>query len=198
MERDQQASVDDFFGRVGDYASLSQAARTAWAALLKPKQYDVDELLVTQGDRTQHVYIVRQGLLMQYHIDDEGERTVKRFFLEQSFAASTSALLTDAASHFSIRAIEPVVVWQYDFAKFKALVREYADIAAFYIAYMERHWIVEKEPLEISFRNDDSRQKYARFRRLYPTLEGRVKQHEIAAFLGITPTQLSRVRAGLR
>ncbi len=193
-----QAAAEDFFDKVGEYAKLGNRSRSAWNALLTSRHYAKGAHLVGQGELTRHVYFVRQGLLAQYHTDEEGDVIVKRFFLEQGFAASTSALLTASESAFSIRAVEPVTVWEYDFLRFKALVREYPDIAAFYIAYMERHWVIEKEPLEISFRNDDANQKYARFRKIYPGLEARVKQHEIAAFLGVTPTQLSRIRSASR
>jgi hypothetical protein len=32
-------------------------------------------------------------------------------------------------------------------------VSQYPEIAAFYIRYMEQHWIIEKEPYEISVRH---------------------------------------------
>lgn len=198
MEPALRTTTEDFFSKVAEYAHLNAGAREAWRSLLVKRDYRKGDLLVTQGEPTRNVFFVLRGLLLQYHVSESGEAVVKRFFLEQSFAASTSALLTESESDFSIRALEPVTVWEYDFLKFKALVRDHPDIAAFYIGYMERHWIVEKEPLEISFRNDDARRKYARFLETYPGLEERIKQHEVAAFLGITPTQLSRIRADLR
>ena len=193
-----RATTDEFFDKVSEYASLGAGAREAWQRLLVKQHYRKGEHLVFQGQTTQNIFFVLSGLLVQYHVGDGGEAIVKRFFLEQSFAASTSALLNESLSDFSIKALEPVSVWQYDFRKFKSLVRDYPEIAAFYIAYMERHWIVEKEPLEVSFRTDDARRKYARFLETYPGLERRIRQHEVAAFLGITPTQLSRIRSNRR
>ena len=195
MEPVLRAAADNFFCKVAEYAQLDGRAREAWQRLLVKRDYRKGDLLVTQGGPTRNIFFVLHGLLLQYHVSESGEAVVKRFFLEHSFAASTSALLTGNESDFSIKALEPVTVLEYDFLKFKTLVRDHPDIAAFYIRYMERHWIVEKEPLEISFRNDDARRKYARFLKTYPGLEGRIKQHEVAAFLGITPTQLSRIRA---
>ena len=162
------------------------------------REYREGAYLVTQGQRTRNIFYVVQGLLLQYHLSPDGDAIVKRIFPVRSFAASTRALLTETDSDFSIKALDPVVVWEYDFSSFKALVQHHPDIAAFYIRYMERHWIVEKEPLEISFRNEDARAKYARFLKTYPGLETRIRQHEIAAFLGVTPTQLSRIRADRR
>ncbi len=98
---------------------------------------------------------------------------------------------------FTIKALEPSVVLEYNFNDFKQLTEKYSDIAAMYIRYMELHWIIEKEPLEIAFRSDTAKTRYIQFLKNYPTLEPRLKQHEVAAFLGITPTQLSRIRAEL-
>lgn len=198
MEPTSRATAAEFFDKVSEYASLSVGAREAWQNLLVKQNYGKGEHLVIQGQPTRKVFFVLSGLLLQYHVGEDGEAIVKRFFLEQSFAASTSALLTGNLSNFSIKALEPVSVWEYDFRKFKGLVQEHREIAAFYIAYMERHWIVEKEPLEVSFRADDARRKYARFLEIYPGLETRIRQHEVAAFLGITPTQLSRIRSDRR
>lgn len=198
MESRLRAMTDIFFAKVAEYADLDEHGQEAWRALLAPRNCRKGELLVTQGEQTRHIFFVVRGLLLQYHVGEDGEAIVKRFFLEHGFAASTSALLTGDPSDFSIKALEDVSVLHYDFRKFKELVREHPDIAAFYIRYMERHWIVEKEPLEISFRTEDARRKYARFLKTYPGLEQRIRQHEVAAFLGITPTQLSRIRAASR
>lgn len=58
---------------------------------------------------------------------------------------------------------------------------------------MEVHWIIEKEPLEISLRHFDAKVRYEEFLKKYPQLVKRLKKHHIASYLGITPTQLSRI-----
>jgi CRP-like cAMP-binding protein len=115
------------------------------------------------------------------------------FFPENRIAASVSATLRGEPSLFTITAIEDSAVLEYEFAGFKALVGEFPDVAAFYISYMERHWIIEKEPEEISFRHDDAMQRYLDFIRKEPQLHKRLKQHHIA-WLGVTPESLSRLR----
>jgi len=62
---------------------------------------------------------------------------------------------------------------------------------------MERHWIIEKEPLEVSFRKDNALRRYLDFVRREPNLHKRLKQHHIAAWLGITPESLSRLRRAI-
>jgi hypothetical protein len=59
---------------------------------------------------------------------------------------------------------------------------------------MEQHWIIEKEPIEISLRHDSATTRYADFVRQQPQLLKRLKQHHIAAYLGIAPESLSRMK----
>jgi CRP-like cAMP-binding protein len=187
--------MQQFWDKVASYAKLSEQSKTAWTNILRPKAYAKDQYFILEGEVGQNVAFVEKGLFSKFHTTREGDVVIKRFFFENFFVASTSSMLSKTPGLFSIKALEPSTVLEYNFHEFKKLTETYPDIAAFYIRYMELHWIIEKEPLEISFRHDTAKVKYADFLRTYPLLELRLKLHEIAAYLGITPTQLSRIRA---
>lgn len=183
-----------FFAKIRGYAALSDEAERAWASLLRPRYYAKDDVVIQAGDVPTTYAFVVQGLLGQHYVGPDGNLIFKYFFPENRIAASVSATLLREPSQFTITAIEDSAVFEYDFAAFKALVAAHPDIAAFHIAYLERHWIIEKEPIEIAFRHDDSMQRYLDFIRKEPELHKRLKQHHIAAWLGITPESLSRLR----
>jgi CRP-like cAMP-binding protein len=183
-----------FFAKIRSYAALSAEAEHAWAALLHPRRYARDEVFIRAGDVPTTYAFVVEGLFCQQYIGAEGDLIIKYFFPENRIAASVRATLLREPSEFTIVAIEDSMVLEYDFAAFKALLVDHADIAAFYIAYLERHWVIEKVPLEIAFRHDDALQRYGDFMRNDPALHKRLKQHHIAAWLGITPESLSRLR----
>lgn len=188
---------EGFFAKIRSYADLSERAEKAWAKLLRPKEYRKDDSFIRAGDvPTKYAFVV-QGLFCQHYVGPEGDLVVKYFFPENRIAASVSATLLGEPSLFSITAIEDSRVLEYDFAAFRALVAEFPDIAAFYIRYMERHWIIEKEPGEIAFRHDDAMKRYRDFILREPSLHKRLKQHHIAAWLGITPESLSRLRKAI-
>lgn len=67
-------------------------------------------------------------------------------------------------------------------------------MAFFHINYIELNWIVAKEPLEISLKYRTAKSRYFDFLDEYKPILPRLKQHQIASFLGITPTQLSRIK----
>lgn len=186
-----------FWERMQSYAKLSPESIEALTNILQKKSYKKNDLFVAEGQIPKTVAFVVKGLFSQYYTTDNGDIIIKRFFPEGYFTASISALLTKSPSNFTIKALEPTVVLEYDFDTFKKLTEKHSDIAAMYIRYMEIHWIIEKEPLEISLRHETAKSRYVDFLKQYAFLEDRLKQHEIASYLGVTPTQLSRIRAGL-
>lgn len=177
------------------YGTLSTEAMEDLAKLLRPHSYPKGGYFLREGQMPKNVAFVVRGLFSQYYASPDGDIVVKKFFPENHFAGSLPAMLTHSPSIFAIRALEPTETLEYNFYEFKSLTEKHADLAAFYIHYMELHWIIEKEPLEISFRHDNAKTRYITFLKDYPNLEPRLKQHEIASYLGITPTQLSRIRA---
>ncbi|MFB6454100.1 Crp/Fnr family transcriptional regulator [Chitinophaga sp. Hz27] len=189
--------INNLWEKVSFYHPLSAESREAWGNIITSRTYKRNETLVMEGQVPRLVAFVQKGLFSQYYTAPNGDVIIKRFFPETYLAASVSALLTKSPSQFTIRALENTAVLEYPFEEFKKLTTMYPDMAALYIRYLEIHWVLEKEPQEISLRYDTAKSRYAAFLEQFPTLESRLKQHEIASYLGITPTQLSRIRAEL-
>jgi len=183
----------DMFRKVREYAPLSDASEAAWRRLLRAESYRKGEHFIALGEIPTRVGFVVDGLFSQNYLSETGADTIKYFFPEARFAASVGAMLAKRPSTFSVTALEHSKVLSYDFAEFRKLTEVHSDIAAFYMRYMELHWIVEKEPLEISFRYDTALTRYQRFLKANPGLSSRLKKYQIASYLGITPTQFSRL-----
>ncbi len=56
-------------------------------------------------------------------------------------------------------------------------------------------YFIQKEQREIDLVMKDATEQYALFQKAFPQLENRTPQYHISSYLGITPTQLSRIRA---
>ncbi|MBO9632475.1 MAG: Crp/Fnr family transcriptional regulator [Chitinophagaceae bacterium] len=186
-------STTQFFQQVRRYYPITAISEEAWSNLLKEKTYRKGELLVKEGQVPRRFAFVCQGLLYQSYFPPEGEMIIKYFFPENRLAASVTATMTATPSAFAITAIEDTQVLEYDFSAFRKLVDIHQDIALFYINYLEKHWVIEKEPLEISFRSDTAAVRYQKFLQSHEHIIPRLKKYHIASYLGITPTQLSRI-----
>lgn len=182
-----------FFQKINKYTDLTPEAKQEWAGLLKKRVYKRGEYFIRVGQIPKKVAFILNGLLFQYFITDNGETVIKYFFPEGRIAGSIPATLTGTDSLFTIEALEDTTVLEYDFHEFKRLVSKCSAVATFYIKYLEQHWIIEKEPLEIAMKHDTAAKQYSDFLKRYPDLVKRLKKHHIASYLGITPTQLSRI-----
>lgn len=189
-------SKAQFFDQVYKYHPITAAAEAAWASLLKERAYRKGELLIGEGEVPRKFAFICRGLAYQSYFPPAGEMIIKYFFPENRLAASVSATMTSTPSKFSIVCIEDTIVLEYDFMAFRKLVDSYPDLALFYINYLEKHWIIEKEPLEIAFRSDTAAMRYQQFLLSHEQILHRLKKYHIASYLGITATQLSRIISG--
>jgi len=55
-------------------------------------------------------------------------------------------------------------------------------------------FFVQKEQREIEIVLLDADRRYSLFQKQFPQLEQQIPQYHIASYLGVTPTQLSRIR----
>lgn len=186
-----------FWEFIDRYSLISEESKKAWSTLLKTSEIAKGHHFLEQGTIPKDITFIRRGLLSYYYLDEKGEKIIKRFFPENSLVASTSALLQQEPGSFSIEALEDTKLISYSFNDFRNLTKQYNDIANFYISYLERHWVIEKEFAEITLKSATAKQRYLEFEKNYPELILRLKLHQIASFLAITPTQLSRIRAEL-
>ncbi|AOW15762.1 hypothetical protein LPB72_03500 [Hydrogenophaga crassostreae] len=141
---------------------------------------------------------VATGLLRVYVTDADGREYNKNFFAEGSFPGAMTALLTGTASRFTIEALEPSQVVLIDFKRYRELLWSQDDLKIFHIHYLESNWLLAKDAREVEIVQSDAATRYRLFVQDYPDLHKRLPQYHIAAHLGITPTQLSRVRKNFK
>lgn len=180
------------------YAPLEDATWKALAGFSRGTRLQAGEFFTKAGEEPRCFGFVIAGLLRCYAITESGDQYNKNFFEGGSFPGSMVALLNGGPSAFAIEALEPSSLLSIDFAKYRALLAKSPDLMWFQIRYLEANWLLAKEPREVSFVQESATERYLRFQREHPALEARIAQYHLASHLGITPTQLSRIRRDLR
>lgn len=184
-----------FWNFIESYNTLSEPAKKAWSEILRHEKLEKGGCLLRAGVVPRDISFVEKGLLSYDYLNGKGEKITKKFFADGSLVASTSALLKKEPGIFSIQALEASVLVSYSFDAFRRLTEVHNDIAVFYTRYLERHWVIEKELNEISLKADTAKDRYLHFLAHNSELIPRLKLHQIASYLAITPTQLSRIRS---
>jgi CRP-like cAMP-binding protein len=186
-------NTSEFLKQINQHYPLSDETAKALLSICTEERYSKNDLLLESGNRAKYYYFIKSGLIGYYTVDDQGDYIYKIFFEENSFVASTAAIIKNEPSDFNIIALEDCSVLQYPVSAYRDLLTKYHDLALFQIHYLEKNWVVKKEPLEISLKYETAKQRYLQLIE-NKSLHDRLKQHHIASYLGITPTQLSRIK----
>lgn len=189
--------MQDFIEQINLYYPLSAETTDALLGICKEDYFKKNELLQKSGETARYYYFIKSGLVGYYTIDEDGEQVYKLFFAEKSFPAATVSIIKNEPGDFSIVALEDCTVIKYPAKEYRDLLTKHHDLAMFHIRYLEKNWVVNKEPLEISLKHETAKQRYLKLLK-EPDLYNRLKQHHIASYLGVTPTQLSRIRKEIK
>jgi len=176
------------------YTPISRDTWQALKAVTQIKSLEKHQVLYRAGDIPCTYAWVFQGLIRGFVCDDKGNEYNKKFFDEGQFPGSMSALLTNQPSKLGFDALEKTVLIEIDFLAYRQLLLDYDDLKLFQIYYLEKNWLLDKDERETALVQEDASVRYQRFLGEFPHLVDRLPQYHIASHLGITPTQLSRIR----
>lgn len=197
-EFDKEACTRELRSAFESYAVISNSS---WQLIESIVQFQIVKkgaILLREGQIARDLHFICKGALRAYILDSEGNFYNKSLFLEKNFAGSKVSLIQNTPSHFTIEALEESILININFKKYKAYIHENEDLKDFYIAYIEKNWIVEKEQREISLVMENATDRYLKLLQNHPGIDKRIPQLHIASHLGITPTQLSRIRKALK
>lgn len=183
---------------ISRYYGVSDQSLEKLHKLAEVKHLERNEILLPLGKIAKSVYILYQGALIAYFLDNEGNTYHKNIFLEGQWVGSTVSYLTQTPSNFELQAIEESTLLRFNYAKFRQLIFDNNDLMRFYIAYLETNWVVEKEKREVALVMKEAKDRYLALLHQHPGLDQRIPLNYIASHLGITPTQLSRIRKNLK
>lgn len=179
------------------YSAIGAETWVSLTAICKYRDVKKHQVLYSLGEIPSSFAFVYAGLFRTFITDEKGNEYNKNFFYEGTFPGSMTALLRHEPSEFAIVALEPAQIIEIDFPAYRALLHQREDLKLFQIYYLERNWLLAKDAREIAIVQEDATQRYLQFMQDYPFLIERLPQHQIASHLGITPTQLSRIRKKL-
>jgi len=190
--------LSEFKTTIGNYHAISEESFSLLAALTDIQTVDKNEFLLKQGQLSRSLYFVCKGAVIAYFGDAQGNTYNKNIFLERQFAGSTVSALLKIPSQFTLQAIEDSIVITINHEKYKALISQREDLKNFYIAYLEKNWVIDKEQREISIVMETASVRYLKMLAKHPGIDKRIPLQHIASHLGITPTQLSRIRREIK
>jgi len=152
-----------------------------------------NELIFRAGDIVKNTFFVQKGILRQYYVTLENKERTVYFVQEGNFAGEVMSFLHQTPSEFNFQALEDSVIfslnrqrWELAFTTIPALALHQLKLHARFIFDL-KHEIA-------STGKETPDEKYKRLFKENPALFQRIPLFHIAAYLGIAPETLSRIR----
>ncbi|MFH6993495.1 Crp/Fnr family transcriptional regulator [Flavobacterium sp. FlaQc-48] len=197
MAIDQDQYLKDLKSKFESYAPISETSWQLIENIAAFQSIKKAEILLRNGQVAKEIYFICKGALRAFITDNEGNSYNKNIFLEGDLAGSTASLIQQIPSDFAIEGLEDSILITISYKKYRELIFQNDDLKNFYIAYLERNWVIEKEQREISIIMENATERYLDLLSKHPDISERIALLHIASHLGITPTQLSRIRKTL-
>ena len=152
-----------------------------------------DMLFLQEGEKSTEVGLIMKGLFRSFYIDKKGNDITKYFYPEGSMLFSYAAYLTQKESMYNIQALEDSEILTAKIPDFEEIIEGNYQLLPFFKKILDEV-LVTKGEHACSFKLLNSVERYKQFLAQYPGLEKRIKQYQLASYLGITPVSLSRIR----
>lgn len=180
----------------GQFTFLNPKDLIELATITKIKTLKKGEHLVRVGEYNYNAVKVLKGLLYHYIIDEKGDEKSLLFVAEKMNSGAMQTTLMGKPADENIVALEDTIMFCADVRELerisdsnihiqKLLNRIYTQVIA--EAAERIRFLVVHTPEE----------RYLHFQKTYPNLEKRLKQKDLASYLCVSDTSLSRIKARL-
>lgn len=173
--------------------SLSAPEQDAVRTRFQARNLKKKEFLLQAGDVCRTEHFVVQGCLRAYVIDTEGKEHIIQFAVEEWWIGDMRSFVREVPAEFFIEAMENCALLVIDKPGLEQLFREAPAFERFYRIIVQNAFIALQQRV-LAKLSQTAEERYLEFIGRYPNIEQRVPQHQIAAYLGMTPEFLSRIR----
>lgn len=148
--------------------------------------------MIQEGNKAEYYYFLESGFARSYVIDLEGNDITTKFFSTTDIVIDWHAYFLKTKCRESIQAITPCVAWKITFEHFMKLF----SIEAFREVGRTRliNNYFELKTHSVSIIADAAKDRYLQLLQSKPDVVQNVPLKQIATYLGITDTSLSRIR----
>jgi CRP-like cAMP-binding protein len=158
-----------------------------------PRLYRKRQFVLQEGDVCTHMHFVVRGCLRSYKIDEKGNTHILQFATENNWINDLGSFHGERPSLLNIDALEDTVVLQISRDDLVSLYGQAPKFHRIFRVLVENAFIRLQERLLQNI-SSTAEERYQSFLDLYPHLVNRLSQVQIAAFLGVSPEFLSRLR----
>lgn len=185
-------TLEKIYGNAG---MSSEGLKQIFAAHQKVTISKGDYLLKI-GETANEYYCLEKGLIRSYVLDYNGNDITTEFFCDNQVVVEVNSLFQRIPSQENFQAITDCVCWKIDFESFQKLFHEIEGFSEWGRAWMSQALFYFKQR-SVSMITHSATDRYLDLQNQRPQILKEAPLKNIASYLGITDTSLSRIRKDL-
>ena len=186
--------MDELKVYVETLISFTENEMEVFTSLFSEVQFKKNEYFAKEGEFSSKLAFISAGVMRAFFRNKSGDEYSKTFFTPSNFVAAYSSMITKQKNSINIQCLTDCTLFIADFKHLSSLYTNYPKFESLARIMAEYKFYI-KEKREIELVTLDAAERYEIFKKEHPNLENLINQYHIASYLGITPTQLSRIRA---
>ena len=189
----QQDSIEPLLSYFDGLIPLTKAEKELVKEKFHHRLYRKRQYVLQEGDVCRYFNFVVRGCLRMYKIDDQGNTHILQFAPENYWINDLGSFHSLKASELNIDALEDAVVLQITRDDLVSLYKQAPKFDRIFRVLIENSFVRLQQRLLQNI-SSTAEERYKSFLEVYQHLTNRLSQVQMAAFLGVTPEFLSRLR----
>lgn len=176
--------------------SISELSEETWKEVLPlftKVELSPGDFFVKENVYAKKIAFLEEGIIRAFFTNKEAKEYNKQFFVDASLIGAYSSLLTNERNKIPQQALSKCILWEAKYSDIKKLFKKFHDFEKLGRKIAE-YYFLEKERKELEMALLNATERYLLFKKSFPNLEQKIPQYHIASYLGVTATQLSRLR----
>ena len=155
-------------------------------------EFKKHDYLIREGSVANYYYFLESGFARSYAIDPDGNDITTNFFSPKDIIIDWRSYFLKTPCREDIQAVQPCVVWKISFERFMKLFHIEAFREVGRTRLVNNYFELKNH--SVSLIADPAKERYLNLIKAHPDLVQNVPLKQIATYLGVTDTSLSRIR----
>lgn len=179
---------------ISRHIRLTEEEQAHFVSLLTLKKIKRKQFLLQEGDVCRHSAFVTEGCLRSYTVDGNGFEHVLQFAPPDWWIADMYSILSQKPGNLYIDALENTQALLLSKTDQEQLYHDIPKFERFFRIITENSLVSSRQRL-LDNLSLSAMERFSQFCGRYPSLIERIPQKQIAAYIGVTPEFLSKLKS---
>ena len=176
------------------FIQLTEEEQEYFLSLLQEKRLPKKTFFLRENEACNSTAFVLSGCLRAYSVDEQGIEHILQFAPQNWWITDMFSVLSGKPAQLNIDALEDAEILILGKKEQEELYKNVPKFERYFRILIENSTVASRQRvldnLELS-----AKERYAKFCNTYPTLTNTIPQKQVAAYIGVTPEFLSKMKA---